>query len=894
MKKIGKTFALLACAIPLWLGFVACSNDDDDSGKSLAAAPEKIPEGYMRVNLKGDADYLYIWGDWDVTELAKASWPKGPSFCYSNGSFIAVDVKLAANPSTVNMIATKSDGTKVTGKSDIVFKFPGRYNEIFLKADDETVYVKDDLTTQASGLASASLTSDTVIAITGNVTLSEDTVTLTDKNGSAVAVSAYGTDTLMLASSIKASYTTIAPLTLSVKSGSETDTVVVSLESSLVESWFGSSAEAAIKNSAVKLGVTVNGASATFKTWAPLASSVKLLLFADSASLSKDPASIIDMVAGANGFWTAENVSFGSNKYYKYRIANGVASRDVSDIWAYVASGDSVASQIADIDDADATPADWESGYTNPFGATGAETKRYNDAVIYEMHIRDWSRAEVNNSTGKFLEIANAKSIINHLKDLGVTHVQILPMFDYAQTNDDENYNWGYNPYHYNVPEGRYVTQGYKDGTQAVKEMRTMIKALHDAGIAVIMDVVYNHTNGTGTGSLYDMTVPEYFYRMTSDGNYYNGSGCGNEVATNHAMVKYYVIDSLKHWMKDYHINGFRFDLMGLLEASTMKAIYDELYAIDKNVLVYGEPWTGGTSGVSSGAEKAGKGTNTNGWGYGAFDDSFRDAIKGGVYGGFQLGQVQGKNKDKAIIAGLTGATCDRNDTNITGLSLHYIECHDNYTLFDKLVYSMLGSAVIGKDAIASQFAAAYKSVMQNSDKLAMLKKRDKLAAAYVLLSQGTPFINGGQEFLRTKKGDPDSYAADTKGGITWTNTAGEYNIDDVNQIDLAMAKTHSDVYNTYKALIKIRKDIDAFTNTEVSYADASTESEFVTKYTVYDSEGTQYVVYFNANESDYTLKAEVNAKPFTIDETNGTYSVASSASAVSSVPAMSFVILKK
>ena len=197
------------------------------------------------------------------------------------------------------------------------------------------------------------------------------------------------------------------------------------------------------------------------------------------------------------------------------------------------------------------------------------------------MHIRDWSRAIVSDSTGKFLEIAESAKIIGHLKDLGVTHVQILPMFDYAQVNSDSGYNWGYNPYHYNVPEGRYVTSGYKDGTQAVREMRQRISALHDAGIAVIMDVVYNHTNSTGENSLYDKTVPQYFYRVKADGSYSNGSGCGNEVATNHDMVRKYVIESLRHWMLDYHINGFRFDLMGLAEKETMKAVYDELYKID-------------------------------------------------------------------------------------------------------------------------------------------------------------------------------------------------------------------------------------------------------------------------------------------------------------------------
>ena len=342
----------------------------------------------------------------------------------------------------------------------------------------------------------------------------------------------------------------------------------------------------------------------------------------DEEELLGEPSGTEEMTADTKtGVWSYELSSIGSKKYYKYQIEVDGKILYVCDINAKVCAPDSIAAQIVDINDSSATPNGW-GDYKNPF--TGST---YNDAVIYEMHIRDWSRATVKDSTGKFKDFASDE-VIKHLKDLGVTHVQILPMFDYAQVNADENYNWGYNPYHYNVPEGRYVDYSSdKDGTAAVKQLREMIQKLHDNGISVIMDVVYNHTSGTTTGSLYDSTVPGYFYRLNADGSYINGSGCGNEVATNHAMVKKYVIDSLKHWMQDYHINGFRFDLMGCLESETMKEIYDELYKIDPKVMVYGEPWTGGTSGVEKGASAAVSGSSDNG--VGAFDDDFRDAIKG-------------------------------------------------------------------------------------------------------------------------------------------------------------------------------------------------------------------------------------------------------------------------
>ena len=879
LKKLVK-FILTSVLAGVFV-FTSCPNGTD-TGSTLDPAPEVIPEGYIRINYKGDADCLWIWQDFDTEEMAKlGSWPDGIKFAYQNGDFVCVDLKLAENPSFIGMIPI-SNGNSLTG--DVIFYFPGRYNQIYLQKDDTNAYVSSDMKTIAEGISGASFTSGTLIKLTGNSSLSSENVVLTDKDGNNISITSYDSSklTLTLSSSVQETYAKEQPYTLKVVNGDYTDTLIVSLNSSLIDSWYGSKAVEEEKVASLKLGVTVTNSTASFKTWAPLSSQTKLLLYKDSDNLSTADQTV-DMVLSNSGFWIAENVDVSSYKYYKFSVKNGLYEKQVADIWSNAASMDAQASQIADIS-TDGLPQNWESSYTNPWNG-----ERYNDAVIYEMHIRDWSRAVVTDSTGKFLDIANSDEIVNHLKDLGITHVQILPMFEYAKTNPEDAYNWGYNPYHYNVPESRYA-KDMTDGTDAVSQMRTMIKKFHDAGIAVIMDVVYNHTSGTNDGSLYDMTVPQYFYRTDSNGNYSNGSGCGNEIATNHAMAKYYVIESLKHWMNDYHINGFRFDLMGCLEASTMKEIYDALYQIDNKVMVYGEPWTGGTSAVSSGATSAGKGTS--GWGYGAFDDDYRDAIKGGEYGGFKRGNIQGDfENNKKLLNGFAG-TSSRNSTGYSGLTLHYAECHDNYTLFDKLVYAT-DSSVKGDGNFAPKFASIYKSVMSNSSKLKLIKSEDKLAAAYVLLAQGTPFINGGQEFLRSKKGNPDSYAADTKGGITWTNTAGDYNIDDVNTIDLSMKTTYSDVYNTYKALIKIRKDIDAFRNGQ--YADATTlaSTTGAIKYVVYSSDAKeQYWVLYNGTDS--AVSTTIKGKKFTINENDGTYIIADSNSEVGSVPAKSFVILKK
>ena len=671
------------------------------------------------------------------------------------------------------------------------------------------------------------------------------------------------------------------------------------------------------KYSGDDLGLTFDGEKAVFKVWAPLASDVQILFYDNVSkvgnfkaetvaakacgstteeSLKGDPSATEAMsLDKETGIWSYTLDSVGSKKYYKYQITNNGVTYWTSDIYAKACSPDAIASQIVDIN----TETDYgtKEKYINPFGSNGADSKDNSDAIIYEMHIRDWSRATVSDSTGKFNDFASDE-VIAHLKDLGVTHVQILPMFEYAQVVNDDGYNWGYNPYHYNVPESRYTDYSSdKDGTATVEQARAMIKKLHENGIAVIMDVVYNHTAGTQGGSLYDSTVPYYYYRIKADGTYSNGSGCGNETDSEAPMFRKYMIDSLKHWMLDYHINGFRFDLMGIHSKDAMKDIYEALSAIDQNVLVYGEPWTGGDCLVTDGATQA---VSAGSYGVGAFDDDFRDAVKGAEFGGFKTGQVQGEFNDTGIADGLVGESGknNRNATGEPGLALHYVECHDNFTLYDKLVYSLKENledvqAADKKGEIATKWPASV-----SEEQLELIKKEDKLAAAFVILSQGTPFMNGGQDFLRTKKGNPDSYSADTKGGIKWTNEAGEYNIDDVNTVDLSMKTDNADVYNVYKGLIALRKNNSvAFgKNTSASASKAKTKNadgkeastKGVTKYTTGD-----FRIFFNATDNEVEIaSSEMTGYTKVIDVTSGTPD--ESGTIPTTLPAKSFVILKK
>lgn len=894
-------------------------------------------------------------GEWHVWAWKKPDAGSDANYCKTGwpGEFAMTAGAAGSDEYTYNLTGVDSSARLgiifvkgSTQTSDIIVPTDKLTNNkelyfVFLpKGTDTPIY---ENAADCKGLKAAAVTDDAgnkiKLTIFGAATATASAFSVKDKNNTTLTLAATGGVSAASNSSITLTISdgalTKMPYSVTyTPEGGTAQTVKTPVSGDLVDKIFPE----ANGTDTDGLGVTIaaGGTTANFKTWAPMATSVQLLLFTTSeaagtrkgegkketdycynvwataptecAATSADGSTIIDMTAADNGVWKADNVSITDKKYYKYRITNEGVTRDVPDLWHTVASVDSVASQIVSIDDASAKPTDWEASYTNPFGSTGTETKKYGDALIYEMHIRDWSGSGAAGTggydDGGSFEAFASDDNIEYLQNLGVTHVQILPMFDYAQTRADKKYNWGYNPWHYNVPESRYVKSSAAnsaiDGTEAVKQLRAMIKKLHEAGIAVIMDVVYNHTADAGTEySLYDMTAPKYFYRMTSSGGYSNGSGCGNEIATNHKMVKKYVIESLKHWMTDYHINGFRFDLMGVAEKSTMKAIYDELYKIDQNVLVYGEPWTGGDCAVVDGVSGAGKGTS--GHGYGAFDDDFRDGLKGtDGFGGFHRGLVTGNITDTArVVTGLTGASGanNRNTTDDIGLGLHYIECHDNYTLFDKLLYSF-DTSIEGDGEWVPKFAALERNLSSYID---LIKKKERLAAAFVLLAQGTPFLNGGQEFLRSKKGNPDSYSADNKGGHVWT----EAEIRTCNLVDLERAKTYFDVVNTYRALIAFRQDnLTDFNGSNSSTAEAIKSG--VIKYKT-----KNYIIYYNCTDEAVTLGSDnegkvVSAPGITVLGYSGLggmgatpsgilpYTINNKSTTIRKIPAQDFVILKK
>ena len=864
MKRIINSIFTLIVSILFVVGCDGATEDNNKTNSPTLKEVGTLETGYLRINFTGTTTPMgaWIWGDFDSSETSKCTaWgDKAFPLTGKNGDFFTFDVKLLENHAQVNFIILGDGWSKLSGDGDITFKFPQKYKEIWVDTTGK-IWVDAAQTKEPAGLVSASITggSEITIAMTGIASVAKEDFTVTDKDGKEIAISAATATKLTITDT---DYISKAPYSVTYNTE---DTVVANIASELLDEEFAYDEN--------DLGWH-NGVA---KVWAPLATKAEILIYDDMETAKDDyesnpAAASVTPVAMTNegkGVWSA-NVPVG--KYYMYQLVNDGVTYRVCDIYANAASPDSVAAKAVDI----ATKPWSETTYINPWGNNGTESKKYTEAVIYEMHIRDWSRAFVKDSTGKFDDITNALknngAFAQHLKDLGVTHVQILPMFDYAQTNDDDGYNWGYNPYQYNVPEGRYVNNHDSDAEAAVEQMRNMIAAFHEAGIAVNMDVVYNHTNGTGVGSLFDMTVPKYYYRLTADGNYSSGSGCGNEMASNAAMYKKFMIDSLKHWMTDYHINGFRFDLMGLHETSTMKAVYDALKEIDPNVMVYGEPWTGGTSPVVSGVDKAkidSCSSSSTENGVACFNDNIRNAIKGAEFGGFQHGQVQGTFADEAICCGLMGSvesTSSDNDnakkfTDVIGRSLNYVECHDNYTLADKLAISL------NKGTSKDGWKAYTDFTKEEQDSL---RAQNKLAAAFVFLAQGTPFINGGQEFMRTKQGDENSYISD----------------DSINQIDLTLKTTFNDVYKVYKGLITLRKSSTAFTAGRRVVA--STLKSGFTKYITTGTDAS-YCVYFNATAEEQTIDTTGYTKA--VDVTSG---VPTDVSVPTTVAAKSFVILKK
>lgn len=526
------------------------------------------------------------------------------------------------------------------------------------------------------------------------------------------------------------------------------------------------------------LGVIFTKENSKFLLWAPTAQKVTLNIYEEGSgdNLIKS----LPLEERGNGVWgliVNENLE---NKYYTYTVTVGEESREVVDIYAKGVGINGDRGMILDLEKTN--PIDWKSHkkpiFINP-----------TDAIVYEVHIRDFSIDESSGikNKGKFLGMVEQgtknkegeSTGVDYLKELGVTHVQILPFFDFASIDetkiDTPHFNWGYDPKNYNVPEGSYSTNPY-DGRVRVKELKEMIKGLHENGIRVIMDVVYNHT-AASHNSYFNLTVPNYFYRMDGE-NFSNASACGNETASERAMVRKYIVDSVVYWAKEYKVDGFRFDLMGIHDIETMNEIKRELNKIDPTIIIYGEPWAAGNSPLPS-SKRALKENTYLLNNVGVFNDDIRDGIKGSVFDSKDTGFATGKNgMEERVKFGIVGAVkhpqvkYTKPWANSPSQSVNYVSAHDNLTLWDKISSSKVNSSL--------------------ENRLRM----NKLSQGIVSTSQGVVFIHAGEEILRSKplgnnKFDENSYKSDEK----------------INSIKWQQKGYTKDMNEYYKGLITFRKN---------------------------------------------------------------------------------------
>jgi pullulanase len=477
------------------------------------------------------------------------------------------------------------------------------------------------------------------------------------------------------------------------------------------------------------------------------------------------------MRRGEYGTWyltVRENLE---NWYYLYQVTNYDQTQTAVDPYVKAVATNAQRGMILDL--RKTNPEGWEA---DPhIDLTDAV-----DAIIYEVHVRDFSIHENSGMQykGKYLAFTEQETTgpgqiatgVASLKELGITHIQVQPVTEFASIDETkpDQYNWGYDPRNYDVPEGAYATTPH--GTERILDYKKMIHSLHEDNLGIVMDVVYNHTFAIQISD-FDKIVPHYYYRTDIAGNYTNGSGVGNEMATERPMVQKFVGDSLKYWVNEYHINGFRFDLMALLGVATMSKVVEDLHSIDPHLLLYGEPWPGGASGLAN-DQLLFKGRQ-KGLRLGVFNDNIRNGLIGSVFDAQAQGFASGANGASGSVDVVRRAVEGSiNDfTSAPGETINYVTSHDNMTLWDKINAS---------NAAASEEQRIWI---------------DMLAQAVIMTSQGVAFMQGGEEFLRTKSGNDNSYNAG----------------DAINQFDWARKAQYKQVFDYYAGLIGLRRRHPAF-----------------------------------------------------------------------------------
>ncbi|KOR90612.1 type I pullulanase [Paenibacillus solani] len=663
----------------------------------------------------------------------------------------------------------------------------------------------------------------------------------------------------------------------------------------------------------IRLGAIYRKEGTTFQVWAPEALSLKLALYECAGEYNEqgfvtdhEGGTLYSMDRNDEGVWSVVVNGDLHGTYYMYRIesTNGVVSYAV-DPYATAVSANGCRGAVVDL--AKSNPPGWEQDMR-------PKLLKPTDSVLYELHVRDFSihsdsgmkyRGKYKAFTESGLRDSEGNAIgLDHLVELGVTHVHLLPIFDFRTVNEldgyetgslNREYNWGYDPQNYNVPEGSYSTDPM-DPIVRIRELKEMILALHARGIRVVMDVVYNHTYTVDDGP-FERLAPGYFYRKDVNGNLSNGSGVGNELATEKPMVRKYIKDSLRYWAEEYHIDGFRFDLMALIDRTTMKEIVSELRReVDSSLLFYGEPWTGGMSPLVDQTVKE----SQKGQGFAVFNDHFRHAIKGDNDGrgrGFATGEPW---YEAAIVEGIMGSIHDfALDASET---VNYVTVHDNLNLWDKILVacgmdgqagllSLLdGKLVSGSDvwqavAASKPYAGIPESKVMSAEPI----RRSLLANGIVLLAQGIPLLHAGDELLRTKYGDHNSYrSGDAINAIRWSNK-----------------QRFRSIFDYYKGLIALRKAHPAFRMTNREEIEANMEvlrsSDRMVAYRL-TNDATQddwghIVVIFNGNEHEMVLDLPPTPYRYNIvvdDCRAGTETIRVLDQGAVTVPGLSIMVLRE
>lgn len=598
------------------------------------------------------------------------------------------------------------------------------------------------------------------------------------------------------------------------------------------------------------LELSVSDSGTAFRLWSPKAEEAVVNLY-DNGYTGKPCSTLPMKFDAATGTWSVSVPEKLYGKFYTFRVKNGGKWLDETPgVWAKAVGVNGKRAAI--IDFAATNPEGWQQD-------RGPEVKNFTDVVLYEMHHRDMSMDPSSGiaNKGKFLALTEEGTVtplgektgIDHLKELGVTHVHILPSYDYNSVDEanlqKNQYNWGYDPQNYNAPEGSYSTNPSDPATR-VREMKEMIKALHDAGIGVVMDVVYNHT-AENDGSNFELTAPGYYHRHWNDGKYSDASGCGNETASDLQQMRDFIINSTKYWAKEYHVDGFRFDLMAIHDTETMNQVAAALKELNPSIFVYGEGWTAGDSPLQP-ERRALKENVSKMEGIAVFSDDIRDAIKGHYTNASDRGFATGKpGLEETVKIGIVAATnhpqVDFSKGNNSRfpyakspkMIVNYVSCHDDLTLTDKLRKSMAG------EPEENMLEAA------------------KLAQTIVFTSQGTPFMFAGEEIFRDKKGVHNSYKSP----------------DSINAIDWNNKSRYRDLFNYYRQLIALRKAHPAFRMT--SQADIAKHLKFDR----IDSKKTPNLISYSLNghangDTWEEIKVVFNGadKPQTVDIKKGDWKI--------------------